>query len=83
MRDGWDVKPLKEVCQYQRGLTYTKSDEVEYSSNIVLRANNIDLGTHLLNLSDLKYISDDVTVSQTKRVRPQGPVNLPSKLLMK
>jgi type I restriction enzyme S subunit len=36
----------------------------------VLRANNIDLGTHLLNLSDLKYISDDVTVSQTKRVRP-------------
>ena len=70
MRDGWEVKPLKEVCQYQRGLTYTKSDEVEYSSNIVLRANNIDLGTHLLNLSDLKYISDDVTVSQTKRVRP-------------
>jgi type I restriction enzyme S subunit len=64
------VKPLKEVCQYQRGLTYTKSDEVEYSSNIVLRANNIDLGTHSLNLSDLKYISDDVTVSQTKRVRP-------------
>jgi type I restriction enzyme S subunit len=70
VREGWQVKPLKEVCQYQRGLTYTKSDEVEYSSNIVLRANNIDLGTHSLNLSDLKYISDDVVVSQSKRVRP-------------
>ncbi len=42
MKAGWAIKPLCEVCTLQRGLTYAKTDEVEESNNIVLRATNID-----------------------------------------
>lgn len=69
MKAGWVIKPLGEVCDFQRGLTYAKSDEVETSSNIVLRANNIDLVTNLLDLSELKYISDSVAVPANKKVK--------------
>ncbi|MDP1899207.1 MAG: restriction endonuclease subunit S [Rubrivivax sp.] len=66
---GWEAKPLGELCAFQRGLTYGKSDEVDVSSNVVLRANNVDLATHTLDLSDLRYISDTVSVPAAKRVR--------------
>jgi len=46
---GWETKPLGELCEFQRGLTYGKSDEVDVSSNIVLRANNVDLASNSLN----------------------------------
>ncbi len=68
MRDGWEIKKLGDLCEFQRGLTYTKTDEVEISDNIVLRATNIDLSTNLLNLSELKYISDRVAVPDSKKV---------------
>ena len=51
MKAGWEIKPLGEVCEFQRGLTYAKSDEVDVSNNIVLRATNIDLATNLLDLA--------------------------------
>jgi hypothetical protein len=38
-------------------------------TNIVLRANNVDLATHALNLSDLRFISDKISVSAAKKVR--------------
>jgi len=69
VRAGWSIKPLGEVCDFQRGLAYAKTDEVGVSSNIVLRANNIDLGTNLLDLSELKYISDSVAVPASKKVK--------------
>ena len=65
----WETKTLGELCEFQRGLTYGKSDEVDVSSNVVLRANNVDLATHTLDLSDLRYISDSVSVPVTKKVR--------------
>ena len=68
MRDGWEIKKLGDLCEFQRGLTYTKTDEVEISDNIVLRATNIVLSTNLLNLSELKYISDRVAVPDSKKV---------------
>jgi type I restriction enzyme S subunit len=61
--------PLGELCDFQRGLTYAKSDEVEFSENVVLRATNIDLATNLLNLSELRYIKDSVSVPDSKRVK--------------
>jgi type I restriction enzyme S subunit len=64
----WEAKPLGDLCEFQRGLTYGKSDEVDSSSNVVLRANNVDLATHTLDLSDLRYISDAVSVPAVKRV---------------
>ena len=66
---GWETKALGELCEFQRGLTYSKSDEVDVSSNVVLRANNIDLATHSLVLSDLRYIADSVSVPAVKKVR--------------
>lgn len=69
MKAGWGVKLLSEVCAIQRGLTYAKTDEVEVSNNIVLRATNIDLRTNLLDLEELKYINDSVVASASKKVK--------------
>lgn len=65
----WEAKPLGDLCEFHRGLTYGKSDEVDVSSNVVLRANNVDLATHTLDLSDLRYISNSVSVPPAKKVR--------------
>jgi len=70
MKKGWETKPLAELCEFQRGLTYSKGDEVESSKNIVLRANNVDLSTNRLDFSELKYINDRVDVPKAKIVRP-------------
>lgn len=66
---GWSAKTLGEVATFERGLTYSKTDEVAFSQNGVLRANNIDLATKALDLSDLRYISDTVQVPLAKKVR--------------
>ena len=67
--NGWVTKTLGEVCEFQRGLTYAKGDEVDVSNNIVLRATNIDLSTNLLDLTELRYISDSVSVPASKKVK--------------
>lgn len=69
MKADWQTKPLGELCEFQRGLTYAKADEVSFSENIVLRANNIDLESNALNLSDLRFISDSVQVPADKKLR--------------
>jgi len=69
MKNGWKTEPLGELCEFQRGLTYAKSDEVEVSENVVLRATNIDLATNLLDFTELKYINDKVVVPDSKKVK--------------
>jgi type I restriction enzyme, S subunit len=69
MKNGWKTEPLGELCDFQRGLTYAKGDEVEASDNVVLRATNINLATNLLDFTELKYISDKVDVPDSKKVR--------------
>jgi type I restriction enzyme S subunit len=69
MRAGWQTKTLGEVCEFQRGLTYAKGDEVDVSDNIILRATNIDLATNLLDFSELKYISDGIAIPENKKVK--------------
>lgn len=69
MKAGWKVEALDELCEFQRGLTYAKGDEVDLSDNVVLRATNIDLTTNLLNFNELKYISDKVIVPDSKKVK--------------
>lgn len=66
---GWQTKPLGDLCEFQRGLTYAKADEVPVSENIVLRANNVDLASNELDLSDLRFISDSVHVPADKKLR--------------
>ncbi len=69
MKPGWRTEPLGELCDFQRGLTYAKGDEVDVSDNVVLRATNIDLTTNLLNFDELKYINDKVVVPDSKKVK--------------
>lgn len=60
------VVKLSEICTFSRGLTYSKSDEVDFSSNVILRANNIDLDSNSLNLEDLRYIKDSIKIKEEK-----------------
>jgi type I restriction enzyme S subunit len=60
---------LKEVADFTRGLTYTKSDEVDFSSNIVLRANNVDLNSGTILYEDLKYLRDSFVIPSDKKVQ--------------
>jgi type I restriction enzyme S subunit len=69
MKRGWKTEQLGELCEFQRGLTYAKDDEVEVSDNVVLRATNIDLTTNLLNFAELKYINNKVAVPDSKKVK--------------
>ena len=64
-----EFKKLKEVCDFSRGLTYSKSDEVDISNNIVLRATNINLNSHSLDLTDLRFISDSIKIPQSKIIK--------------
>lgn len=68
-KHGWTYKKLEDVCDFSRGLTYKGKDEVGYSSNVVLRSNNVDLATYTLNLDDLKYIAEDITIPEDKFVK--------------
>ncbi len=69
MKNGWQTKTIGDVCEFQRGLTYAKGDEVDVSDNVVLRATNIDLAKNLLIFDELKYISDKVVVPESKKVK--------------
>ncbi|MDD8026592.1 MAG: restriction endonuclease subunit S [Acidobacteriota bacterium] len=69
MKKGWKTETLGELCEFRRGLTYAKGDEVETSRNVVLRATNINLLTNLLDLMELKYISDKVVIPLEKKVK--------------
>lgn len=63
--------PLVEIgdlVEFRRGLTYKKSDEVESSNTGVLRANNVDLATGQLDLSDIRYLTDKVEVPQARKL---------------
>jgi type I restriction enzyme S subunit len=68
MKKGWEIKTLGEVVEFQRGLTYSKNDEVDLSSNIILRANNIDSQSNVLDLTELKYIRDTFQIPKDKKV---------------
>jgi len=58
---------LSDVCEFHRGVVYSKSDEVETDGIKILRANNIDT-TNTLNLLDIKQISKLVSVSNAQRL---------------
>jgi type I restriction enzyme, S subunit len=68
VKAGWEVRPLGEVCEFRRGLTYAKGDEVDSGGTAVLRAMNIDLDTGELDLNDIRYIAPSVDVPKSKMV---------------
>lgn len=68
MKQGWEIKKLGEVVTFQRGLTYSKNDEVEFSCNGVLRSNNIDLDTMSLVFDELKYVRENLVIAPDKKL---------------
>lgn len=70
MKHNWNYKRLGDICTFERGITYSKEDESEQVSDIiVLRSNNIDLETNSLNFSDLKYLNKDFRTNNDKKLR--------------
>lgn len=69
MKFNWQIKKLGDICEYNRGLTYSKNDETDFSRNIVLRANNINFEKSSLDFSDLKYINDTIRIPKEKKVK--------------
>lgn len=65
----YEMVKLGDVCELVRGLTYSKQDEVEISNIPVLRANNIDMTSHSLDLTEIKYLNPELTVSDNKRLK--------------
>lgn len=65
----WQTKKFSEICDFQRGLTYSKKDEVDFSESVVLRSNNIDLISSSLNLDELRYINNEISVPNNKLVK--------------
>jgi type I restriction enzyme M protein len=65
----WPMVKLGEVCQFVRGVTYEKGDESCAPTGIaVLRANNIDLPSHTLDLSEIKYLKEGTQLPAEKRL---------------
>lgn len=69
MKEGWTYKKLGEVATFARGLTYSKNDEAESSSKVVLRSNNIDLISGKLDFSELKYLKETYDIPSDKRIK--------------
>ena len=65
----WKSLRLEEICGFHRGLTYKKTDEVDFSSNAVLRANNVSLESGELDLTEIRYIDDQIRIPAAKKVR--------------
>ena len=62
-------KPLIEVADYVRGLTYSKKNESKTDEGYkVLRGNNITLSSNTLNFDDIKYIDYSTKVKNTQKL---------------
>ena len=69
MKEGWEYLKLGDVVTIRRGLTYSKSDEVDLSDKRVLRSNNVDLDTHQFNLQEIKYLNNHFDIPQEKYLK--------------
>lgn len=63
------IKRLGDLADLRRGLTYSKGDEVPFSSKRVLRSNNIDLESSSLDLTELKYLKEDFDIPEDRKVK--------------
>ncbi|ENT6872533.1 restriction endonuclease subunit S [Campylobacter jejuni] len=70
--NGVEFKSLGEVCEYIRGVTYAKNQEIQDLDDgiKILRANNITLN-NVLDLRDLKVIHKNVKIKNTQFLKRQ------------
>jgi len=59
---------LENLCDYVRGVTYSKDDEVVSDGIGVLRANNIDEKTSQFNFADIKQVSKHLEFKDSQRL---------------
>ena len=74
--NGVEYKPFREVCDYVRGVTYNKSNEindVNDESWELLRANNINVLTNTLLLENIKQINKEVRIKEGQFLK-QGDI---------
>lgn len=67
--NGVEYVLFSDICQYVRGITYNKSQEVKTEDSDtwkVLRANNITLSTNTLNFDDIKKVDKSVKVKESQ-----------------
>ena len=68
-KEGWEYKTFGEVVSFSRGLTYKKSDEVDYSTKVVLRSTNINVDNNSLNIDELKYLNENIEFEEEKLIK--------------
>lgn len=59
---------LKKLCTYTSGVVYSSKD-VANEGHAILRANNINLETNDLNLSDIRYIDSNIVLPDSLRLK--------------
>ena len=59
---------LENLYHFVRGVTYTKSDEVDKEGIAILRANNINLNSGQLDLSEIRHVNTKVKVQDKQRL---------------
>ena len=66
--NGVEYVDFLSVCNYIRGITYNKNDEINNGAEGigVFRANNITLDSNTLNFDDVKVVSKDVRVKESQ-----------------
>ena len=64
----WEMASLGDICELNRGVTYSKKDEVTSDGLLILRANNIDLKTKSLNLEDIKLVNKNLNLQEDKKL---------------
>lgn len=66
--NGVEYIDFLSVCNYIRGITYNKNDEINNGTEGigVLRANNITLDSNTLNFDDVKIVSKNVRVKENQ-----------------
>ena len=68
--NGVEYRPLGEIAEYIRGVTYKKSDEDDQGPTLILRANNIDVASSTLVLDGIKRVSSAVRVRPSQQLSP-------------
>jgi len=64
----YNLCSLKYLCEFVRGVTYRKENEVQENGHKILRANNINLLNSSIDLNEIKNISKDIKISSRHKL---------------
>lgn len=65
----YEQKPLSDICDIVKGVSYSKNDEVDIpTQNAILTADNITLSGRL-ELKKIVYLKPDIVIEEEKRLK--------------